>query len=445
VTLQSYLDDFATLVRDSRGQPTWLAGIRRSAIERFQSLGFPTRRDEDWHFTSAAPIAEEEFTPMRGPADASAALDVRAADLEPFLFDRHDWPRLVFVNGQLAPDLGVSEGVPRGVHLSSLADAIATDAVGVHDHLTAIAGIERNAFAALNTALFTDGVFIHVGAGVSMDRPVHVLYVSTPEAAKGVSYPRALVVLGAHASLTLVETYVAVGEATYFTNSVCESSLGGGAQLTHIRVQRESDRSFHVGLAQAHQARDSRLASFSFATGAALSRANIYTSLAGAGAEVTLDGLYLVDGTQHVDHQTRIEHIAPHCASHEVYKGILDGAAHGVFNGKVYVHPEAQKTDGKQTNNNLLLSPDAQVDTKPQLEIFADDVKCTHGATVGRLDEVALFYLKSRGLPADQARMLLTYAFAADVLQRIADPAIRETLQRVVRARFVEAPALAAT
>ncbi len=200
-----------------------------------------------------------------------------------------------------------------------------------------------------------------------------------------------------------------------------------------------------MGLAEAHQARDSRLASFSFATGAALSRANIYTSLAGPGAEVMLDGLYLVDGTQHVDHQTRIEHIAPNCASHEVYKGILDGAAHGVFNGKVYVHPEAQKTDGKQTNNNLLLSADAQVDTKPQLEIFADDVKCTHGATVGRLDDIALFYLRSRGIAGRSARTLLTYAFAADVLQRIADPTVRDALQDAVRVRFTDVPAMATT
>ena len=220
------------------------------------------------------------------------------------------------------------------------------------------------------------------------------------EAAKGVSYPRTLVVADRNAQATVVESYVALGDATYFTNAVTEVATWPRARSSRTSASSARARgAFHVGLAQAHQARDSRLASFSFATGAALSRANIYTSLAGPGAEVTLDGLYLVDGTQHVDHQTRIEHIAPNCASHEVYKGILDGAAHGVFNGKVYVHPEAQKTDGKQTNNNLLLSADAQVDTKPQLEIFADDVKCTHGATVGRLDDVALFYLESRGLP----------------------------------------------
>jgi Fe-S cluster assembly protein SufD len=444
VTGRPYVDDFNRVTTASAGPP-WLAAVRRGAIEHFQTLGFPTRRDEDWHFTSVAPIAESEFVPLRGGADGSASVDVHASELEPFLFDHPTGARLVFVNGRVAPDLSSTGSLPRGVRVMRLADALQADDATLRPHLTAIAGIERNAFAALNTALFTDGAFIHVAAGVTLDEPIHVMYVSTSEAARGVSYPRALVVADANARASLIESYLSVGDATYLTNAVTELRLAPGAQLAHIRVQRESSRAYHVGHTEAHQARDSRLASFSFAIGAALSRANIYTSLSGPGAEVTLDGLYLVDGTQHVDHQTRIEHAAPNCASHEVYKGILDGAAHGVFNGKVYVHPIAQKTDGKQTNNNLLLSADAQVDTKPQLEIFADDVKCTHGATVGRLDEVALFYLQSRGIPTEQARTLLTYAFAADVLQRIGDEAVRGALQDAVRARFVEAPALAVT
>jgi Fe-S cluster assembly protein SufD len=444
VGIQTYVDDFAGLTARGGAEPSWLAPIRRAAFERFRSLGFPTRRDEDWHFTSAAPIADAEFTPLRGEGSLEAG-DVRPNDLEPFLFGGLESPRLVFLNGEFAPDLSMTTGLAPRVRLSRLAQAMEAEPSVVRTQLTAIADISRNAFAALNTALFTDGVFVHVPAGIALDRPLQILYVSTAEAAKGVSYPRTLVVVDAQAQATVTESYVALGEATYFTNAVTEIRLGEGAQLAHIRVQRESTRSFHVGLAETHQARDSRLAAFSFATGAALSRANIYTSLAGPGAEVMLDGLYLVDGTQHVDHQTRIEHIAPNCASHEVFKGILDGAAHGVFNGKVYVHPEAQKTDGKQTNNNLLLSADAQVDTKPQLEIFADDVKCTHGATVGRLDDIALFYLRSRGVPADLARTLLTYAFAADVLQRIADPTVRDALQDAVRVRFTDVPAMATT
>jgi Fe-S cluster assembly protein SufD len=444
VAIQAYVDDFAGLIAHAGAQPAWLVPVRRAAFERFRALGFPTRHDEDWHFTSAAPIAEADFAPLRGAGSPEAG-DVRPSDLEPFLFGGLEWPRLVFLDGEFAPDLSATAGLAPRVRLSRLAQAIDAEPSIVRAELTAIADTTHNAFGALNTALFTDGVFVHVPAGVILERPLQVVYVSTPDAAKGVTYPRTLIVVDPRAQAAVIESYVALGDATYFTNAVTEVRLGEGAHLAHIRVQRESTRSFHVGLAQTHQARDSRLAAFSFATGAALSRANIYTSLAGPGAEVTLDGLYLVDGTQHVDHQTKIEHIAPNCASHEVFKGILDGAAHGVFNGKVYVHPAAQKTDGKQTNNNLLLSADAQVDTKPQLEIFADDVKCTHGATVGRLDDIALFYLRSRGLPADQARTLLTYAFAADVLQRIADPAVRDALQDAVRVRFTDVPAMVTT
>lgn len=445
VPVPSYAADFTDVVAHAAPRPAWLLSVRQAAFERFRTLGFPTRRDEDWHFTSVAPIAEADFIPLRGNGAPAGAPDTRPADLDRFLFGGADWPRLVFVNGELAPELSSMVGLPAGVRVSRLADAIDADAAGLRAQLGAVAGIASNAFAALNTALFTDGVFVHIPADVSLARPLQILYVSNADAAKGVTYPRTLVVLEPHARATVIESYVGLGDATYFTNAVTELRLGENAQLAHVRVQRESVRAFHVGLAEAHQARDSRLSAFSFATGAALSRANIYTTLAGPGAEATLDGLYLVDGTQHVDHQTRIVHQAPNCASHEVYKGILDGAAHGVFNGKVYVHPEAQKTDGKQTNNNLLLSADAQVDTKPQLEIFADDVKCTHGATVGRLDEVALFYLRSRGLPVEQARTLLTYAFAADVLQRIQDVPVRDALQDAVRVRFADAPELAAT
>lgn len=444
MAIQAYVDDFASLTANGGPEPAWLLPIRRAAFERFRALGFPTRRDEDWHFTSAAPIAEADFTPLRGAGSPDAG-DVRPSDLEPFLFGGLEWPRIVFLNGEFAPDLSITTGLAGRIRLSRLTQAIEASPSIVRAQLTAIADVTHNAFAALNTALFSDGVVVHVPAGISLAQPLQILYVSTADAAKGVAYPRTLIVVEARAQAAVIESYVGLGDATYFTNAVTEVQLGEGAHLAHIRVQRESARSFHVGLSQTQQARDSRLAAFSFSTGAALSRANIYTSLAGPGAEVTLDGLYLVDGTQHVDHQTRIEHIAPNCASHEVFKGILDGAAHGVFNGKVYVHPEAQKTDGKQTNNNLLLSADAQVDTKPQLEIFADDVKCTHGATVGRLDDIALFYLRSRGLPVEQARTLLTYAFAADVLQRIADPTVRDALQDAVRVRFTDVPAMAAT
>jgi Fe-S cluster assembly protein SufD len=288
-----------------------------------------------------------------------------------------------------------------------------------------------------------DGVVIHVPKGVELERPIHALFVADAHAARTVMHPRNLILVDPQAKATVVESYVSTSDAAYFTNAVTEVSVGDGATLSHYKLQREGRRAFHVGTIEAVQERDSHYVSFSFATGASLSRSNIYTALAGEGCGSTLNGLYMLDGEQHCDHQTRIEHAEPNCFSREVYKGVLDGRSHGVFNGKVYVHPVAQKTDGKQTNNTLLLSKDAQVDTKPQLEIFADDVKCTHGATIGRLDEMALFYMKSRGVDAETARRLLIYAFAADVLETIERAEVRERLERSTLERFIKSEELA--
>ncbi len=423
--------------------PEWLAPARRAALDRFRALGFPTTHNEDWHFTSVAPIAEANFPPLEGPVG-----DVHAGDLEPFTFGQADWTQLVFVDGCYSEALSSRAGLPAGVCVTTLRAALTDDASPARAiaerYLTTVATRSDDAFLALNTAYFADGALVYLPADADVTRPIHLLFVTDAEAARGAMYPRSLIVLERFARATVVESYVSVSDATYFTNAVTEIALGDGAQLSHYRVQRESVRGYHVGTAETLQARDSRYTSFSFVAGAALSRQNIYTSLAGPGGEATLNGLYMVNGTQHVDHQTRIVHAAPNCTSHEVYKGIMDDASRGVFNGKVYVHPEAQKTDGKQTNNNLLLSPDARADTKPQLEIFADDVKCTHGATVGRLDEVALFYLKSRGIGADEARTLLTYAFAAEVLEHIEVDAVRAGLETLTRERFVGVEAAAA-
>jgi Fe-S cluster assembly protein SufD len=266
--------------------------------------------------------------------------------------------------------------------------------------------------------------------------PIHIVHITDTQAAGGAVHPRLLVVAEPLAQLAIVESYATVGNAAYFTNAVAEIDVGNGARVDHYKIQRESTEAFHVSTVQVKQGRDSMYHSFSYAAGAQLSRTNVYSRLLGEGAEVRLNGLYMVDGTQHADHQTFVEHIAPNTASRELYKGILDGNSHGVFNGKVYVDSEAQKTDGKQTNHALLLSDHAKVDTKPQLEIFADDVKCTHGATVGRLDEIGLFYMKSRGIGADNARALLTYAFAAEVLETIELDALREGLEALAFARF---------
>ncbi|MGH7718559.1 MAG: Fe-S cluster assembly protein SufD, partial [Gemmatimonadaceae bacterium] len=429
--IQTYLREFESFAANGGGAgPGWLLPVRRSAMSRFSALGFPTPKNEDWHFTSIAPIAEREFRLIR----PSAA--VNATDLARFTFGHPDWHTVVFVNGRYNEALSNISTLPRGLRVMELSRAWREESELLERYLTKVASYDDRSFTALNTAFMTDGAVVHAEKGVEVERPVHLVHIATPAAADAVWHPRHLVVAEPNSKVTVIESWVALGDNTYFTNAVTEAVVGDGATVTHYKIQRESPSAFHVGTVETTQGRDSHLVSFSFATGASLSRTNIYTLLDGEGCGATLHGLYMVDGEQHVDHQTRIEHAQPNCFSREVYKGILDGSSHGVFNGKVYVRPEAQKTDGKQSNNNLLLSDRARVDTKPQLEIFADDVKCTHGATVGRLDELARFYMRSRGLGAASARKLLTYAFAAEVLEEITVDAVREELERLTLARY---------
>lgn len=431
-SIEAYREDFE---RQPAG-PDWLQALRKQGMARFQALGFPTTKNEDWHFTSVAPIAERTFRlATLESANGAGSAGVGRADLDRFNFGENDWHNFVFVNGAFSEDLSSTAGLGNGVRVSNLASAIKSGTAGIERHVGKIATFEQHTFTALNTAFISDGALIELAADAIVEQPIHLVFVSEGES---VSHPRNLIVAGRHSRAIVIESYVSLRNSGYFTNAVTEISLGEGAHLDHYKLQRESESAFHVGTVQIREARDSQLHSFSFAVGGSLARTNVYTSLDGDAATCTLNGLYLADGTQHIDNQTSIEHIAPNCPSHELYKGVLDGRSHGVFNGKVYVHPEAQKTDGKQSNNNLLLSPSARVDTKPQLEIFADDVKCTHGATVGRLDDLAMFYLNSRGIGPEPARMLLTYAFAADVLETIELEPLRKQLEKMVLARFAD-------
>ncbi len=419
------------------GGTGWLPALRREAMDRFSALGFPTTRNEDWHFTSVTPIAEKVFkiAPTRtGPATLSPA------DITALVIGDPDWHRLVFVNGRFEASLSAFAGLPAEVRVTTLAEALKESPEFVAEHLGKLASGEGQTFTAFNTAFAQDGVVIHVPGGEVVEAPVHIVHIADSHAAGVGIHPRLLVVVEPLAQITIVESYACAGPMSggYLTNAVAEIEIGNGARVDHYKIQRESTDAFHVGTTQVRQGRDSMYHSFSYAAGAAISRTNVYTQLAGENAEARLNGLYLIDGAQHADHQTFVEHLAPACASRELYKGILDGGSHGVFNGKVYVDPIAQKTDGKQTNHALLLSDHARIDTKPQLEIFADDVKCTHGATVGRLDEGALFYMKSRGLGAENARALLTYAFAAEVLETIEVDALREGLEALAFARFTQ-------
>jgi Fe-S cluster assembly protein SufD len=430
--IESYLRGFERIASNGgSAAPEWARSLRLSAITRFEALGFPTTKNEDWHYTSVAPIAEREFDLLAPPKHG-----VTAERLAPFTFGASGWHTLVFVNGRFDAALSRAAGLPEGVTLLPLRRAYDELPLLVEQYLGKVAAYEGQTFTALNTAFLDDGAVLHVGKEVEVEHPIHLLFVTDAGRGAGTSQPHNLIVLDRFAKATVIESYAGLHDAAYFTNAVTEAVVGDGATLTHLKLQLESREAYHVGTLDVRQARDSHLVSFSFATGAALSRTNVYTELRGEGCGATLNGLYLGDDEQHIDHQTRIEHVEPNCYSREHYKGILDGSAHGVFNGKVYVHPAAQKTDGKQTNNTLLLSEKAQIDTKPQLEIFADDVKCTHGATVGRIDETALFYMKSRGIDARTARDLLTYAFAADVLETIEQREVREGLEAATLARY---------
>jgi Fe-S cluster assembly protein SufD len=412
--------------------PAWLAALRERGITRFRELGFPTTHLEEWRFTSVAPIVETAFALAHRPGP-----ELAAADLGAYLLPGAGRHRLVFVNGRFAPGLSATAGLPAGVTVTSLADALARDPERVREQLGRSEADTRSAFAALNTAFLADGAYVHVAAGTAVAEPLQLLFLATPGAVPLVAHPRTLLVVERLASVAVVESYAGPEGAVYWTNAVTEVVVGEGARAEVYRVQRESRSAYHVATTHTRQGRDSVVQVHPVVFGAALARHDLVAVLEGAGASCLLNGLYLVGGTQHVDHHTVIDHASPHAESHEYFNGVLDERAHGVFNGRIVVRRGAQRTDSKQTNNNLLLSDEARADSQPQLEIYADDVKCTHGATLGPIDQGALFYLESRGLSGAESRAMLTYGFGAEILERMAVPALRAQLDGLVRARLL--------
>jgi len=456
MSLDLYRTEYAKArVRRPPNEPAALAERREQALSRFLELGFPTTRHEEWRFTSVAPIADQAFA-LAAPPTAACPVDV-----DPFRFHGVCAAELVFVDGYYAPSLSTRAALLGGARAGSLAAAIAGRVAEVEPHLARVALFERAPFVALNTAFFADGAFVHVPAHTVLEHPVHVLFVSTggnghnavrasgppsqhwPAGSQGepalMSHPRVLAVLGDNSQASIVETYAGPDGARYFTSPVTEIVLGQNAVLDHYKLQRESAEAYHVGSIYLRTARSANCASHSVSLGGALVRNDVMAVLGGEGGECTLSGLYLADGHRLVDNHTTIDHAMPHCGSREMYKGILAGRARGVFNGKIIVRPDAQKTDAKQTNRALLLSEDAQINSKPELEIFANDVKCTHGAAVGQLDEDAVFYLRSRGLGLAEARHMLIHAFLGDVLQRMPLAPVREGIEMVVGRQLAHA------
>jgi Fe-S cluster assembly protein SufD len=430
---EAYLKEFENFAGAATAEgPEWMEPIRRAAMDRFSRTGFPTTRQEEWRFTPVAPLAQANWRPAGAVTE-----DITREQLAPFLFGHAEWCTLVFVNGEYTPALSSPGNLPQGVVAASLGEALRNGGDLLERHLAHYARIEENPFTALNTAFLRDGGLIHVPAGVDLALPVHLLFVTTAEAAGSVIHPRNLIVVERNARASVIESYVTLAQETrYWTNPVSEVWTGPNSWVEHTRIQRESENAYHVATTEVEVLRDSHYRSFSMAMGAALARHNLNARLADAYAEALLYGLYFVHGDQLVDNHTVLYHDHPNGHSWEVYKGILDGRSRAVFNGKVFVKPEAQKTNAKQTNRNLVLSDHARVDTKPQLEIFADDVKCTHGATVGRLDDTALFYARSRGIPVETAERLLTYAFAAEVIEEVALEPVRQELERLVLERL---------
>lgn len=433
--IEEYLTAFDRFEKRGAG-PAWVRAIRKEAIARFAALGFPTTKDEEWKYTNVAPMLKVPFVPAPSESDGVNSAEA----IERLTSVGAASHRLIFVNGCFSQELSSHQHLPEGVTAGSLREALAGDPAAVRSHLARYADFQSHAFVALNTALMEDGALVYVPKGVIVNKPIFLLFVTVGSSDATVTYPRNLIVADRESQVTVVEGYFGLEGRVYLTNGVTEIVAGESAVVDHYRLLRDSDAAFHVATQQAYLGRSANFTSHLIALGGALVRNDINAVLEGEGIECTLNGLFLATGQQHIDNHTRIDHVKPHCMSRELYKGILDGKARGVFNGKIYVHNSAPKTDAKQTNKNLLLSGEASVDTKPQLEIYNNDVKCTHGSTIGQIGRDALFYLRSRGIGLKEARDLLTYAFASEVIRGIRVDLIRDQLHHLTMSRLGEIP-----
>lgn len=427
----SHFADFENSLNGGKAKP--VHELRKSAISIFSELQFPTTKDEEWKYTNISPIFKHEFIPTEKlPKDKN----IRVGH---FLFNKMEHSLIVFVNGIYSKSLSKIRELPKGVILKSLAEAIKDDDPIVKKHLGKYADFKNHIFTSLSTAFVQDGAFIYVSEGKIIEDPIHILFLTSTDNSKILVQPRNLFVAGKNSHSTIIEHFASLkNDEVYFTNSVTEIVAEEDAFLDHIKLQEESLKSFHIGRMDVHQERNSNFSSHLISFGAEISRNDFNTRFNNEGSESMLNGLYLIEGNQLFDAHTLIDHAKPHCSSHEHYKGILLDNSRGVFNGKVIVRKDAQKTNAFQENNNIILSDNALVNTKPQLEIFADDVKCSHGATIGQLDNDAMFYLKSRGIGDDKAKAILIHAFASDVVRYIKVNPVREYIESILKSKFHE-------
>mgnify|MGYP005849020787 FL=1 len=426
-----FISNYKTFENSLNGEKTTpFHQIRKEALSRFSGMNLPTTKDEEWKYTNIATIIKHNFSVIPPKTDLSTE------EVNKFLFDKLEHHLLVFVNGEFRNDLSRLNDLPSSVEIGSLSDAIKKNHPALIKHFGKYAEDSNNLFTALNSAYTKDGAFVFVPKNKIVEDPIHIIFINKPTQDKFITQPRNLFIAEDNSKVTIIEHYTSIGDGIYLNNTVTEMFVGENANLDHIKLQEESKKSFHISRMEVDQERSSNFSSHLISTGAEFSRNEFTTRFNGEGSESMLNGLFMIDDEQFFDAHTMIDHAKPHCNSYEHYKGILQDKSRGVFNGKVMVRPDAQKTNAFQENNSILLSDEALMNSKPQLEIFADDVKCSHGATVGKLDEEAKFYLKSRGIGEEAATAMLIHAFASDVIKTIRIEALRNYLEEIISKRF---------
>ena len=433
--LQPYITNFELFKQNQDNQSDDpIHDLRKTAFNHLLEKGFPTKREEEWRFTDINPILSESFK----LADSDNIANIKKSDIAHLTFKNWSGPMLVFIDGHFAEHLSDMNAGQSGLTINSLDFVLKNDQKSLLDTFVEFETYSENAFSALNTAFIKDGAVIKLEKNVIADKPIHLLYISTKQNKPQLINPRNLIYLSENSQAALVESHFNLNDGEYFNNPVTEIRIAENARLNHIRIQNESGMAFHIGSIFVDQKQNSHYFSTSLTFGGKIARNNIYTKLDGEGIESILNGLYMGHGDQLLDNHTFIDHAKPRCESHELYQGILTDNANGVFSGKILVHPDAQKTDAKQSNNCLLLSDEARINSKPQLEIYADDVRCTHGATVGQLNEEGIFYLRSRGISEQQAKNILTYAFVEQVIEGIGIASVRNYVDDIILNRLKE-------
>ncbi|MBN1408614.1 MAG: Fe-S cluster assembly protein SufD [Calditrichaceae bacterium] len=408
--------------------------LRKTAFNHLLEKGFPTKREEEWRFTDISPIIQESFI----LAEENNIKEFKQSDIIQLMFKDWAGPLLVFINGNYAEHLSDINTAQAGLTIDTMLSLLKKDQKSLLDTFTEFKTYNENVFSALNTAFIKDGSIIKLEKNVIADKPIHLLYISTKQEKPQLINPRNLIYLSDNSQAVIIESHVNLTDGQYFNNPVTEIRIAENARCNHIRIQDESSEAFHIGSIFVDQKQNSHYFSTSLMFGGKIARNNIYTNLDGEGIETILNGLYMGHDDQLIDNHTFINHAKPHCESHELYQGILTDNAKGVFSGKIMVRPDAQKTDAKQSNNCLLLSNEARINSKPQLEIYADDVRCTHGATVGQLNQDAIFYLRSRGITWQRAKNILTYAFAEQVVEGIGIDSVRDYVNDIILSRLKE-------